>query len=138
MVAVFGADHIFRMNVRQMIRFHRERNADVTVAALPVPLDEASAFGVIAADQDGRITEFQEKPSTRPICQGITDHAFASMGNYLFKTDVLLQILQDTDEQGSTDFGQHLLPRMMRNGRMFAYNFASNKVPFDHPPRGLP
>lgn len=129
MVAVFGADHIYRMNARQMIRFHREREADVTVAALPVPLDEASAFGVIAADEDGRISEFQEKPEKPAHLPGDPDHAFASMGNYLFKTDVLMQTLQETDDQGNTDFGQHLLPRMMRSHRMFAYDFAGNKVP---------
>ena len=129
LVAVFGADHIYRMNIRQMIRFHREREADVTVAALPVPLEQASAFGVIAADKYGRIREFQEKPDQPAHMPGDPEHAYASMGNYLFKTDALMRILRETDDQGSTDFGRHLLPRMMRTDHMFAYNFAANKVP---------
>ena len=90
-VVVFGADHIYRMDIRQMIDFHLEKGADVTVAARPVPLGEASAFGVIATDRDGRITGFQEKPKAPPPMPGAPDRALVSMGNYLFSREVLLR-----------------------------------------------
>ncbi|MGA7801362.1 MAG: glucose-1-phosphate adenylyltransferase [Gammaproteobacteria bacterium] len=129
MVAVFGADHIYRMDVRQMMWFHREHRADVTVAALPVPLEEASSFGVIDTDADGRIQEFQEKPEhPRPMP---TDpaRAFVSMGNYLFSTDVLGQALIEAHAKGETDFGHHVLPRLLASRRLFAYDFSGNDVP---------
>ena len=84
LVVVFGADHIYRMDVRAMIEFHRARRADVTVAALPVPLAQASAFGVIDCDADGRIERFDEKPAHPPPMPGDPSQAFASMGNYIF------------------------------------------------------
>lgn len=129
LVAVFGADHIYRMDIRQMVRFHRERNADVTVAALPVPLSEASAFGVIAAKPDGRVYEFQEKPEKPARMPSDPRRAYASMGNYLFDTEILLQALHEAHERGESDFGRHLLPRLMTSHRLYAYDFATNKVP---------
>ncbi len=129
LVAVFGADHIYRMDIRQMVRFHRERNADVTVAALPVPLAEASAFGVIAAGPDGRVHEFQEKPEKPAAMPSDPHRAFASMGNYLFSTELLLQALQEAHERGESDFGRHVLPRLMTGHRLYAYDFASNTIP---------
>ncbi len=129
LVAVFGADHIYRMDVRQMIRFHQEREADVTVAALPVPLEQATEFGVIAADEHARIREFQEKPEKPAPMPNDSTRAFASMGNYLFKANVLMPALQEAHEHGGTDFGRHVLPSLMRSHRMFAYDFASNQVP---------
>ncbi|PLX43195.1 MAG: glucose-1-phosphate adenylyltransferase [Hyphomicrobiales bacterium] len=129
MVAVFGADHIYRMDVRQMARFHINNRADVTIAALPVPLEQARGFGVIGADADGRIQEFQEKPQDpRPIPSN-PDMAFASMGNYLFKTNVLIEALQEAYRRGENDFGHHVLPRLLKNRRLFAYDFSTNKVP---------
>jgi glucose-1-phosphate adenylyltransferase len=129
LVAVFGADHIYRMDVRQMVRFHHERRADVSVAALPVPRDQACAYGVIATDQDGRVREFQEKPTNPAPMPGDHERALASMGNYLFKTDVLVVALQEAYEHGGSDFGHHVLPRLARSHRLFAYDFASNRVP---------
>ncbi len=129
LVAVFGADHIYRMDVRQMVRFHRERKADVTVAALPVPLRDASAFGVIAAKPDGRVHEFQEKPEKPAPMPSDPERAFASMGNYLFDSEVLLQALQEAQERGESDFGRHVLPRLMTSHLLFAYDFATNTVP---------
>lgn len=128
MVVVFGADHVYRMDVQQMIQFHRERNADVTVAALPVPLAEASSFGVIGTDSDGRINEFQEKPRQPKSMPSDPERAYASMGNYLFSTEVLVEALtQSLTEE--TDFGRHVLPRLLNSHRLFAYNFASNEIP---------
>lgn len=128
-VAVFGADHVYRMDVRQMLAFHRERRADVTVAALPVPVERASAFGVIATEKDGRIREFLEKPEHPPAMPGRPGFAYASMGNYLFDTAVLKVALEEAREQGGTDFGRHMLPRLAGIRRVYAYDFATNSVP---------
>jgi glucose-1-phosphate adenylyltransferase len=126
-VVVFGADHIYRMDIRQMIDFHLEKGADVTVAARPVPLAAASAFGVIAADQEGRITGFQEKPRDPRPMPGATDRAYVSMGNYIFSRDVLVDALMcGADNQH--DFGKHILPELIGTGRVFAYDFSKNSV----------
>jgi glucose-1-phosphate adenylyltransferase len=129
LVAVFGADHIYRMDIRQMVAFHKDSQADVTIAALPVPLREASGFGVITAAPDGRVQAFQEKPTDPSPIPGDPGHAFASMGNYIFRTDVLMAALKDAHRNGETDFGGHILPRLLRDHRLFAYDFASNEVP---------
>jgi glucose-1-phosphate adenylyltransferase len=127
-VVVFGADHIYRMDIRQMIDFHLEKGADVTVAARPVPLAEASSFGVIATDRDGRITGFQEKPKDPQPMPGAADRALVSMGNYIFSRDVLFDALQcGADNQH--DFGKHILPSLIGSGKVFAYDFATNVVP---------
>lgn len=129
LIAVFGADHIYRMDLQQMLDFHREREAEVTVAALPVPLREATEFGVIATDADCRVREFQEKPERPSPMPSDPSRAYASMGNYLFDARVLLKALQVCHERGEHDFGKHVLPRLMRDHRLYAYDFATNKVP---------
>ncbi len=129
LVAVFGADHIYRMDIRQMVDFHKARKADVTIAALPVPLRDAQGFGVIAADADGRIQAFEEKPEHPTPLPSDPTHAFASMGNYIFDAEVLIKALKETQEAGETDFGQHVLPRLLRTHRLFAYDFATNEIP---------
>lgn len=129
LVAVFGADHIYRMDVRQMVQFHLEREAQCTVAALPVPLSQASAFGVIDADARGRIRGFLEKPSDPPPMANDPQRAFASMGNYLFDAEVLMQALSEAHERGENDFGKHVLPRLVEGGRLYAYDFGQNRVP---------
>jgi glucose-1-phosphate adenylyltransferase len=129
LVAVFGADHIYRMDLGQMVDYHLDRQADVTVAALPVPLDQARAFGVIATDDSGRVTEFQEKPEHPQPMPGDPARAYASMGNYLFGTDVLVEALEETKRQGGTDFGRDVLPALLASHRLFAYDFATNTVP---------
>ena len=129
LVAVFAADHVYRMDVRQMADFHQRRDADVTVSALPVPVKKASSFGVIGADADGRVEEFEEKPERPSPIPLKPDHAYASMGNYLFKPDVLIAGLRQANEQGEHDFGRHLLPRLARTHRTYAYDFATNRVP---------
>ncbi|MFP4602112.1 MAG: glucose-1-phosphate adenylyltransferase [Halochromatium sp.] len=130
LVVVFGADHIYRMDISQMVAFHKEREADVTIAALPVPLEDAKGFGVIAADADGRIEAFQEKPASPSPMPEDPDKAYASMGNYIFSTDVLIRALQDAQQAGETDFGQHVLPRLLASKhRLFAYDFATNVIP---------
>jgi glucose-1-phosphate adenylyltransferase len=129
LVLVFGADHIYRMDVRQMIEFHRERGAQVTIAALPVPIGEASAFGIIGTEPDGRINEFQEKPESPHTLPGDPTRAYASMGNYLFDTDVLVDALKETKRRGGTDYGGDVLPRLLATHRLFAYDFTGNRVP---------
>ena len=129
MVAVFGADHIYRMDLQQLVQFHQAQESDVTVSALPVPLDQASAFGVMATDPHGRIIEFQEKPQNPSPMPGNPDCAFASMGNYLFNTDVLMEGLRAARERGETDFGQHVLPNLMATHNLYAYDFSTNRVP---------
>ncbi len=129
LVLVFGADHIYRMDIQQMVAFHLEKGAGATVAALPVPLDQASGFGIIDADADGRIRGFQEKPATPPAMPNRPSHAYASMGNYLFDTQVLLNALESCNAAAGHDFGQHVLPSLLDSGNLYAYDFSSNRVP---------
>ena len=128
-VAVFGADHIYRMDINQMVCFHREKNADVTIAALPVPLKNATSFGVIGTEPDGKIYEFQEKPQQPKSMPSDPTRAYASMGNYLFNTEVLVEALLESHRLGETDFGNHVLPRLLSSRRLYAYDFSTNEVP---------
>ena len=130
LVAVFGADHIYRMDVSDMIRVHCEREADVTVAALPVPLHAATGFGIIEVNRDGRIVGFEEKPKLPKPMPGDPEHAYSSMGNYVFDADLLMRVLeQDATRPGSHDFGRDILPHLIGSHRIMAYNFLDNAVP---------
>jgi glucose-1-phosphate adenylyltransferase len=131
LVAVFGADHIYRMNVRQMIDEHQRNSADVTVAALPVRIEDAWQFGVMKVDADWRIVGFAEKPAAPEPIPGENNYALVSMGNYLFDNEVLLDALSaDAREQSSThDFGRDVLPQLIKNQRVYAYDFRKNRVP---------
>jgi len=133
LVVVFGADHIYRMDIRQMIEFHRAHDADVTVAALPVPRAAASDFGVIDCAADGRIRSFEEKPANPPPMPSDASRAYASMGNYVFNSNVLATELEIARQRGEKDFGRHVLPRLVDTHRVFAYDFGSNSVPGTHP-----
>ncbi|MFN7086990.1 MAG: sugar phosphate nucleotidyltransferase [Burkholderiales bacterium] len=129
LVGVFAADHVYRMDVRQMAAFHEERGAEVSVAAIPVPLEKASSFGVMVTAADGRIEEFQEKPQ-QPTPIATAPHlAYASMGNYLFGPDILGRLLEEAAANGWTDFGQHILPSLPGRCRIFAYDFSENRIP---------
>ena len=129
LVAVFAADHVYRMDIRQMVDFHRERGADATVAAVPVPVASASDFGILCADGGQRILDFQEKPRHATPMPGNPRFAYASMGNYLFHPAVLGEALRAAAERGETDFGQHVLPRLIHERKVYAYDFARNRVP---------
>ncbi|MGH8667001.1 MAG: glucose-1-phosphate adenylyltransferase [Burkholderiales bacterium] len=131
-VAVFGADHVYRMDLRQMIDFHLACDADVTVAALPVPLAQATAFGVIDCDASGRIREFVEKPPAPPAMPTDPTRAYASMGNYIFRTRTLIAALVEARDRSGTDFGRDVLPRLIKTQRVFAYDFALNACPGMH------
>jgi glucose-1-phosphate adenylyltransferase len=129
LVAVFGADHIYRMDVSQMVRFHMARKAEVTVAALPVPLNAAKGFGVIEADPEDRIVGFEEKPKQPKPMPKDPERAYSSMGNYLFNTETLLQILKQIASQpGFHDFGRDILPNIFKYHRVVTYNFMDNEV----------
>ena len=131
LVAVFGADHIYRMNVRQMIDDHQKQAADATVAALPVKIEEAPQFGVIEIDDHWRIIGFDEKPKEPKSIPGEPGLALVSMGNYLFNNEVLMETLnRDAANPASKhDFGRDILPAMVQSGRVFAYDFRKNRVP---------
>lgn len=130
-VFVFGADHLYRMDPRQMLEYHLEKEADVTVAAIPVPRSEASAFGVIEADADGKIVRFHEKPTDPPAMPGDPDRVLASMGNYVFTTEALVrEVTADADRPLSGhDMGGDVIPAITREGGAYVYDFARNDVP---------
>lgn len=134
LVAVFGADHIYRMDLRQMIQFHLDNQADATVAALPVPIQAAKGFGIIQTDANQRIKGFEEKPKQPKPMPGNPKMAFSSMGNYIFNVDILMKALeQDARSQGSHDFGRDIIPSLIRSHKVMAYNFLDNVVPGVHP-----
>lgn len=129
-VAIFGGDHIYKMDITQMIDFHRMNKADITIAALEVPVEEASRFGVFAVDEDARVTGFSEKPEKPERIPG-RETCFASMGNYIFPTKKLIEVLLEGKKiHADLDFGKHVIPMMLANGdRVFAYNFNDNVIP---------
>jgi glucose-1-phosphate adenylyltransferase len=129
-VAVFAADHVYRMDVRQMLGYHLARNADVTIAGLPISIDQASQFGIMATDREDRIEQFLEKPAAAQPIPGRPDLVYASMGNYLFRAAALRALLQMAADRGAVDFGMDILPGLPQSGlRVFAYDFARNRVP---------
>ncbi|HDH11541.1 MAG TPA: glucose-1-phosphate adenylyltransferase [Nitrospirae bacterium] len=129
LVIVFGADHIYRMDIRQMIDFHLEHNAGVTVAAMPVPIEQASAFGIIDTEADGKIKAFMEKPESPPPMPDDPSRAYCSMGNYIFNTDVLIRGLVQAEQNKEYDFGKHVIPNLLKGGeKLFAYNFTANRI----------
>jgi glucose-1-phosphate adenylyltransferase len=129
LVAVFAADHVYRMDMRQMIDAHHEREADVTVAAVGVPIEHAASFGVLSTSAEGRVREFREKPKRPFPVPGDASRAYASMGNYLFEPEVLESVLEEARSRGDTDFGRDILPRLCASHRVFAYDFRQNRVP---------
>jgi glucose-1-phosphate adenylyltransferase len=135
LVVIFGADHIYRMNIRDMIEFHEQKRAQATVAAIPVDKQYASEFGVIEAGPDGRIQGFHEKNPNSPTIPGKPDQVFASMGNYIFSTGLLLRELyaDAENENSSHDFGRDILPSLVGRSEMFAYDFQTNRIPGDPP-----
>ncbi|HYQ81930.1 MAG TPA: glucose-1-phosphate adenylyltransferase [Anaeromyxobacteraceae bacterium] len=129
---VFGADHVYRMDVRQMLAFHQERKADLTVAAIPIPAAEAHEYGIIEVDGEGRMVGFVEKPKESPkTMPGDPTRCLASMGNYLFNTEALVQeIVRDAgDPQSAHDFGKSIVTGMYARRPVFVYDFAQNRVP---------
>ncbi|HUS05283.1 MAG TPA: glucose-1-phosphate adenylyltransferase [Bryobacteraceae bacterium] len=135
LVMIFGADHIYRMNIRDMIEFHEHKRAQVTVAAIPVEKQYASEFGVIEAAHDGSIAGFHEKRADAPTMPGDPERVYASMGNYIFSTATLLRELyaDAAREDSAHDFGRDILPGLIGRSEMFAYDFQTNRIPGDPP-----
>ncbi|MEO8099814.1 MAG: glucose-1-phosphate adenylyltransferase [Acidobacteriota bacterium] len=132
-VAIFGADHIYRMNIHHMIEFHVTRKAKATVAAIPVDRKWASEFGVLETEADGRIVAFHEKNPDAPSMPGDPTKVLASMGNYIFSTGPLLEEL-NTDAMNPDsihDFGRNILPSMVGRSELYAYDFQTNRIPGD-------
>ena len=131
-IVVFGADHVYRMDASQMVAAHIESGAGVTVAGIRVPRKEAWQFGVIRTGADGvAIEEFLEKPTEPPGLVDSPDESFASMGNYVFSTDVLVEALEaDAADKGSRhDMGGDIIPMLVDRGRAAVYDFKRNEVP---------
>ena len=130
-VAIFGADHVYRMNLAPMVEFHMQRKAEVTVAAIPAPKSQAGELGVIEAAEDGRILGFHEKRADAPTLPGDPARVYASMGNYVFSTRTLLRLLHDdaASAGSSHDFGHDILPRLAGKIAIYAYDFQTNRIP---------
>lgn len=131
-VAVFGADHVYRMDPQQMLQAHIESGASVTVAGIRVPKSQAHGFGIIKTASDGTsIDEFLEKPEDPPTIPGSPDECFASMGNYIFTTDALIAALKEdaADELSIHDMGSNIIPNLTSRGEAHVYDFALNQVP---------
>ena len=129
-VAIFGSDHIYRIDVNQMLAFHGESGAEVTIAARPVPVEDASPFGVLSVDRAGRVVAFAEKPPAPAPMPDDPGHALVSMGNYLFSRQALVDALvADARRSTDHDFGRSIIPELVPGGRVFAYDFQRNEVP---------
>ena len=132
-VCVFGGDHIYKMDVGQMLDFHKENNADLTISAIPIPVEQASEFGIMEVDENWRLTNFVEKPKTTPkTIPGNPNMCLASMGNYIFGKHQLLDALEEDAqiEESNHDFGKNVIPMMLHQGKnVMVYNFSENEFP---------
>jgi len=130
-VAIFGADHIYRMNVKAMLAFHKKHKADVSIACIPTPRKEASGFGIVGVDSEDKIVSFEEKPKDPKGIPYNPEFSFASMGNYIFDTKVLLEALERdaADENSSHDFGKDIIPKLIKTNEVYAYDFNRNVLP---------
>ena len=130
-VAVFGGDNVYKMDIRQMADFHARKGADLTVATIPVTTDEARSFGICNISPDNEITSFVEKPKHSPPMPGSKTHCLASMGSYLFSAEALVrEIKRDArDPDSAHDFGKNILTSMVGRSKVFAYDFDTNVVP---------
>ena len=132
-VCIFGGDHIYKMDVSQMLDYHKEKNADLTISAIPIPIEEAHEFGIIEVDDDWKLINFVEKPQIAPkSIPGNPNMCLASMGNYIFNKDSLLKALEEDEkiENSNHDFGKNVIPMMLNEGkRIYVYNFNDNAFP---------
>ena len=130
-VCVFGGDHIYRMDVSQMMKYHKKKRAALTISAIPIPISEASEFGIIEVDEDWRLIGFQEKPKTTPkSIPNRPDMCLASMGNYIFETTELVKEVQEDamNPDSNHDFGKNIIPKMLKEGkRIYIYDFSQNE-----------
>ncbi|MCA2019126.1 glucose-1-phosphate adenylyltransferase [Vibrio tritonius] len=129
-VCIFGSDHIYKMDIRQMLDFHRRKEAQLTVSALRMPIEKASQFGVIEVDTEGQMIGFEEKPAHPKCIPGEPEWAMVSMGNYIFEACALYRELrEDADNKNSThDFGKDVIPKMYPQGGVYVYDFSTNVI----------
>jgi len=130
-VLVFGADHIYKMNIRQMVEFHLESKAKASVACLPMPRASAASFGVMEVDARSKIKKFLEKPADPPGMPGHEELSLVSMGNYVFNTATLTEALaaDEARPDSAHDFGRNIFPALAGDGRAYAYDFTQNRIP---------
>ena len=132
-VCIFGGDHIYKMDVSQMLNYHKEKDADLSISAIPIPIEDAHEFGIIEVDDDWKLVNFVEKPQYRPkSIPGNPDMCLASMGNYIFNKDILLDALNRDEEikDSSHDFGKNVIPMLLKEGKnIYIYNFHDNTFP---------
>jgi glucose-1-phosphate adenylyltransferase len=124
-VVVLAGDHVYKMDYQKMLRFHQDTAAEVTLAAIEVPLADGNRFGIVAVDHADRVTGFLEKPSDPPAMPGRPDMTLASMGIYVFDSGPLIKALEDdaADPASQHDFGRNIIPAMIAHGRAYAYPF---------------
>ena len=132
-VCIFGGDHIYKMDVSQILDFHKEKDADLSISAIPIPISEAHEFGIIEVDDDWKLINFVEKPQYTPkSIPGNPDMCLASMGNYIFNKGILLDALNRDEEiqESSHDFGKNVIPMLLKdNKKIYIYNFNNNSFP---------
>lgn len=132
LVCIFGSDHIYKMDIRQKISFHEEKQAVLTVSAIKLPKDQAYRFGIIEVDQDGKMIGFAEKPMVEDAktIPGDPEHVLASMGNYIFNSKELQkELIRDAElDNSSHDFGHDIIPHLYPQGKVFVYDFTTNII----------
>lgn len=130
-LCVFSGDHIYKMNVRPMLKYHKQKKADMTISAIPIKIEDAHEYGIIEVDENWRLTGFVEKPKHTPKCiPGRPDMCLASMGNYIFNSkNIIKELKKDAKDNTSThDFGKSLIPSMLAKGsKIYVYDFATNE-----------
>jgi len=130
LVAVFGGDHIYKMDFNQMIDFHMAKGALCTVSAFPVPIEDASEFGVIEVDEDWRMIGFEEKPARPKHMPGRPGWALCSMGNYLFHSKFMVrELLADAQKNSAHDFGKDIIPSIFMTYPVYVYDYTTNRIP---------
>ena len=129
-VCIFGGDHIYKMDVSQMLDYHKQKGADLTISAIPIPIEEAHEFGIIEVDENWKLVNFVEKPQEAPkSIPGNPNMCLASMGHYIFDKNILLDALERDAkiEASNHDFGKNVIPMLLNEGKkIYIYNFAEN------------
>lgn len=129
-VCIFGSDHVYKMDIRQMLEYHKQKHAVLTVSAIRVPIKEARAFGIIEVDETGKMIGFQEKPAHPKPIPGDPEHALVSMGNYVFEAGTLYEELTLDSESltSSHDFARDIIPNLFPKNSVYVYDFLQNKI----------
>jgi glucose-1-phosphate adenylyltransferase len=124
-VIVLSGDHVYKMDYAKMLRFHVEKNADATLAAIEIPVSESRRFGIVSINDDDRVIGFEEKPGVPTPAPGAADFALASMGIYIFKADVLVRALEEdaVRHDSQHDFGRNIIPSLIRSAPVYSYRF---------------